>query len=51
MEQFKKSLEAEIDSLKDELDNLLKTKSCLSVEVLNVSKKLDALIVEYYNAG
>lgn len=49
MNTIKINLEEDIDRLRNELDNLLKTKSCLSLEVLKVSQMLDTLIVDYYN--
>ncbi len=49
MEIIQNDLAEDICCLKKELNNLLKTKSCLSPEVLMISQKLDKLIVDYYN--
>lgn len=51
MKQIGEKLKRDISSLKYELDMLLKTKSCQSTEVLNLSKRLDRLILEYHKIG
>jgi hypothetical protein len=46
-----KNLEKEISNMQIELNKLIETKSLSSSEVLNLSQKLDVLILEFLNSN